>query len=305
MSEVTEQPPVDVDLSAVAHKVKRHRSRVRSAAVVGSVVAVALVVAVPVLGRSRGGTEAAGPSPTPAAAPIVVPDASWGNDTWNGVSWRTPPGWLRSAAYPGHPRPSNAHIEGPYIGTARLPVTGPTPRPLQGTGVLGSAGPTLAPNAVVAWFTYGQRDEDGFTSDFSATPAYLKEQCTAMGAPYVFHQARQFGTATHGSNLSLDGCISAANPDLFRAQLAAILATATDSAYQGQAHSRCPERDAHPNRLSPGYRRGFGEDGRAAVPIGARHGRERDVRDGGRGTRLRHRPFTQVGAARVRRHRGH
>jgi hypothetical protein len=233
MAEVTAQPPVDVDFAVIAQQVARRDKRVRRGAAGSAALAVAAIVAVTAgygVSRTSNPTEGSRPFISPAA----TVDATWRQDSWSTVSWRTPAGWLPSAAYPDHSRPSNDVIEGPYIGTARMPVTSPSPRPVLGTGVLGSAGPVLPPDAVVAWFTYGQRStqrlSDGppFTD---TTPDGLKTQCVALGADAVFHAVRHFGTQAHGSNLALDGCLSGTGTALFYAQLAAVLASATDSAY--------------------------------------------------------------------------
>ncbi|MDX6255963.1 MAG: hypothetical protein QOJ11_2297 [Frankiales bacterium] len=233
MTEVTAQPPVDVDFAAVARRVQRRDKRLRRTAAGAAVLAVAAIAGVPtVYGMSGQRTRVQ--SIAPPSLPVVTVDATWRHDSWNTLTWRIPAGWLPSAANPDHSRPSNALIEGPYIGNARLPVTSPSPRPVRGTGVLGSAGPELPSDAVVAWFSYGERSvhqlSDGSAFD-DTTPPGLVTQCAQLGAGRIFHAVRQFGTQAHGSNLALDGCISATDPAMFEAELRAVLASAADSAY--------------------------------------------------------------------------
>jgi hypothetical protein len=201
------------------------------------VLAVAAIVTVTALHGSSG-TDTERQRSRPFISPTATIDATWQHESWGTVSWRTPAGWLPSAAYPDHSRPSNDIIEGPYIGTARFPVTSPSPRPVLGTGVLGSAGPVLPPDAAVAWFTYGQRSTQRLSDGppFAETaPEGLKAQCAALGAAAIFHAVRQFGSQAHGSNLALDGCLSGTDTALFSAQLSAVLASASDSAYPATA----------------------------------------------------------------------
>ncbi|MDX6211028.1 MAG: hypothetical protein QOF82_115, partial [Frankiales bacterium] len=233
MAEVTAQPPLDVDFATVAGQVARRDKRRRRTAAGAAVLAVAVIVGVPTVYGTSGQDKRVQSMP-PASLPVVSVDATWRHDSWGTLTWRTPGDWLPSAAYPDHGRPSNTDVEGPYIGNARLPVTSPSPRPLRGSGVLGSAGPQLPPDAVVAWFSYGQRSvrvlSDGPPFD-DTTPPGLQQQCAQLGAGRIFHAVRQFGTQAHGSNLALDGCISAADPAKYEGKLLAVLASAADSAY--------------------------------------------------------------------------
>ena len=223
MHEVTAQPPVEVDFGAVEHLVRRRQRRLRSAAGGAAVAAVAVIIAVPVLG---------GMADNDRHAQQSAPGVPGRTDTWNTLSWVVPSDWPASDAYPDHSRPSNAFIDGPYIGSARVPMAPPTPRPTQGSGVLASAAPTLPAGAVVGWFSYGLRADPLTPASFDADAmTYLPARCAAMGAAHTFHAVRQFGTAAAGSNLALDGCINAADPSTQEAQLAAVLASVKDSAY--------------------------------------------------------------------------
>ena len=227
MDEVTAQPPVDVDFGAVEQLVRRRRARTGAFAWGAAAAAVAMIVAVPALGGRPGLVHQTHLPATPGAGTTGLRQ-----DSWNTLRWSVPSDWPASDAYPDHSRPSNAFIDGPYLGSTRVPLSPPTPRATQGSGVLTSAGPILPEGAVVGWFSYGLRSDPLAGDSFDADAVrYLPARCAAMGASQTFHAVRQFGTPTAGSNLSLNGCINAADPTLQLAQLRAILRSVTDSAF--------------------------------------------------------------------------
>ena len=122
MSEVTEQPPVDVDFAAVAHKVRRHRARVRGTAVAGCVVAVAVIVAVPFAVGGERADKAARPSPTATPAtptPTAVHPNAWIAQaaTASSIGSSLRHGSSSTPVLGNHGRLFNSNIQGPYLST--------------------------------------------------------------------------------------------------------------------------------------------------------------------------------------------
>lgn len=230
MSEVTAQPPVDIDFAAVEGQVRRRRRRLQGAASSAVAIVVAIAIAVPA-SLSGGGSTTADRTPTektptqlPTTDPVTADSSSWPSTEKYGLSWRTPPGWHVLDVKPVlHSEPGGGPNTLALLSTMSLPSTCADP------DKVGSCLLRLPDDGVFAQVTSRGGLGGPSGSADSGTVTAASDECSAMGAARSFTSLRAFGSQPYTVEIQVTACLGRTVPGSAAGLLRGVVASLLDS----------------------------------------------------------------------------
>ncbi|MDX6227883.1 MAG: hypothetical protein QOI76_1273 [Frankiales bacterium] len=228
MTEVTAQPPVDVDFAAVARRVQLRRRR-QGASISVLAVVVAVLIAVPATMSGAGSAPSAKgpkqlPTTTPDAGPVI--DSSWEHASWNNISWRMPTGWLSTEQQQMNMRksPMGGPGYGPVISTMKVKTCSSPSCGLSSIlvhlPVDGVAGQLIV---------IGGYGGASLPAEDTGTVGSPDQTCQGWGGAATFTSVRHFGTAPYTHAISFSACLGSGQVATAPGQLRALVASEVDA----------------------------------------------------------------------------